>query len=246
MQTSGRIQESGFSSLLPAQAGEVLVVASAFGSWQEYPQTFEAWLTDSDRARARQKKSPRLQAQLEIAYALHRRFLAAMLGCSPEQVPLERDALGAPRLAGMQASTSLSHGGEAVAMAYCRELPVGVDIEPLANVRLLDGLAATVCHPREMAHWQGLASTDSGRYLLELWTRKEALLKAAGIGLAHDMNRFRVGPGALALHELQPGLAGIASTQLLPVHADYLVALAADPAQSVRWHWLAPDDAQGD
>ncbi len=221
-----------------------MVVASGFQTWLERGYAPAAWLTEGDRARAAQKKSPALQARLEIAYALHRRFLAAMLGCGPGQVPLERDARGAPRLAGLQAWTSLSHGGDAVAMAYGRQGPVGVDIEPLSNVRLLDGLAETVCHPLEMAHWQGLAQADGDRYLLALWTRKEALLKAAGIGLAYDMNRFRAGPGPLALGELEPDVAGYASTQLLPLHRDYLVAVAAPPSLSVRWHWWEPGDGR--
>src|SRR3546814_10583935 len=54
----------------------------------------------------------------------------------------------------------------------------------------MEGIAGRVCHPRELAEMAALSGAERGRELLSLWVRKEALLKAAGIGMAIEMDRF--------------------------------------------------------
>src|SRR3546814_1111464 len=61
---------------------------------------------------------------------------------------------------------------------------------PASRARDMEGIAGRVCHPRELAEMAALSGAERGRELLSLWVRKEALLKAAGIGMAIEMDRF--------------------------------------------------------
>jgi 4'-phosphopantetheinyl transferase len=91
--------------------------------------------------------------------------------------------------------TSLSHADGVAAFALCALGPVGVDIEASFRAGELPGIAASVCHPSELQSLAGFAEPAYSRALLALWVRKEALLKAEGIGLAREMNTFRASAG---------------------------------------------------
>jgi 4'-phosphopantetheinyl transferase len=71
---------------------------------------------------------------------------------------------------------------------------LGLDLEPLpeseADAERLPGIE-TVADDRELADWKGPVTP---RRLLVTWTRKEALLKASGLGLAVPLPQVRLGP----------------------------------------------------
>lgn len=212
------------------------------------------WLPDAygllDTAELRRVQSRRIATdrdQLALGYALHRMLLAKLLGCDASKVPIGRDAQGCPRLSGSTLSTSLSHADHCVAVAIATEGPVGVDIELTERAPVVPEIADRICHPSDTAGIAVLPGLARDEALLALWVRKEAYLKAAGIGLQREMQTFAAPDGALlALPEggsvrvqmLDAGplwMAAVASAPRLPVISaqlrPYPVALArADPA----------------
>lgn len=155
------------------------------------------WLADAyvmlDSADVKRVQSRRVVSdrhQLAMGYALHRLMLGGMLDCDPVDVPIRRDAKGCPYLAGNTFTTSLSHADECVAVAVASSGAVGVDIELAARAPVIPEIAERVCHPTDtdgMASLPGIARSEA---LLALWVRKEAFLKAAGIGLQREMQTF--------------------------------------------------------
>src|SRR3546814_2137335 len=138
-------------------------------------------------------------------------MLSAVLECAPAGVLLGRDGRGCPIVTGTPVETSLSHAEGLVAIAVSRTGPVGIDIEPASRARDMEAIAGRVCHPRELAEMAALSGAERGRELLSLWVRKEALLKAAGIGMAIAMDRFEApADRVLALPgDVRPGSAVI-------------------------------------
>ena len=116
-----------------------------------------------------------------------RRLLAWRLGRRPEDVRLEVDARGKPRVADApSAFFNVSHGPTLALIAFCDDAPVGVDVEPRAALVFDASLAAMVCTPLESARLRADAAT-ADEELTRLWTRKEAALKACGTGLVLPM-----------------------------------------------------------
>lgn len=154
-----------------------------------------ALLPAAERAEVCALRRPEDARRALSARLLARRELAAWLGCPPEGLRLVRDARSRPRLAaapgGGVPDWNLSHAGPYVAFALHGAARVGVDVELErdALVRVRDRFV----HPAERP-WAG---EDPGR-LLALWTLKEALAKAVGLGLALPVRlcRFEVGPRA--------------------------------------------------
>ena len=178
--------------------------------------------------------------QLALGYALHRLLLGHVLGLEPANVPIGRDEAGCPRLAGALLSTSLSHADRALALAITATGPVGVDIEPLSRASVMPEIAGRVCHPAEAAEIAKLSEPALCEALLALWVRKEAFLKAAGIGLQREMPTFAAPDSAvLAL----PG-GEMTQVRMLDAGAHWVAAVAGAPDVVIESAWLRPAHAQ--
>ena len=153
-------------------------------------------------------------------------------------MPLGRDALGCPQLGGSLGRTSLSHTDDLVAFAYCAQGPVGVDIEPSTRAAMLPEIADRVATPNELSALASISEPARASALLALWVRKEALLKAAGIGMAREMHTFPC-PEAQPL-TLPIADGGAIEVLALDTGGPWEAAVAVSPGSFVNFKWLHP------
>jgi 4'-phosphopantetheinyl transferase len=144
-------------------------------------------------------------------FVVARGVLRALLGCylrrHPGSFGFGYNPYGKPHLAGdleVRFSTSHSHG--LVLLAFARGREVGVDIERVRADLGLEGIAARCFSPREVATLHSLRNGQRERAFFALWTRKEALAKAEGKGLAMllDTEGESLEPTRWTLRELIP------------------------------------------
>ncbi len=100
---------------------------------------------------------------------------------------------GKPRLSTPDADLemSLSHSGDRVAVAVTRGVPVGVDVQELTP----NGWPLTPHHMLSASERQcvdALPRPERAVGMIRYWTRKEAVLKATGDGLASPLTRLTV------------------------------------------------------
>lgn len=96
------------------------------------------------------------------------------------EVVVEHDDKGAPYLPDHpELSVSISHCRTAVAVAVSPEGRVGIDVE--CRRKIGEGLLERVCTADEQAAVR--AAADPTMVFLQLWTRKEAVLKLRGTGI---------------------------------------------------------------
>ncbi len=91
---------------------------------------------------------------------------------------------GAPRPPAGEPRLSLSHTAGLAAVAVCAGADVGVDVERSRDARDLEHVAAAALAAEELCRWRCLPRAAREDALLTAWTRKEAILKALGTGLA--------------------------------------------------------------
>lgn len=181
------LARSGFA---PPCAGEARVVVFDGSAWARHAELAEHVLDTDERRRAARFRFEQDRVRYILAHALWRAVLGACLGVDPARVPLASAPSGQPRLPGTDLATSLSHSGSWVAVAVCAAATVGVDLECCPSRIILDDLITTICTPAEAADMRLLPAPGRERALLALWTRKEALLKAFGVGLAEAPASF--------------------------------------------------------
>ena len=61
--------------------------------------------------------------------------------------------------------------------------PVGIDIEQLRTPPVADGLKSYSLTPRELEHFERAAEPERSLRFFRAWTRREAIVKAEGVGL---------------------------------------------------------------
>lgn len=136
-----------------------------------------------------------------MAYDHHRgrapfqAILAAYLGLAADEVALEAGEFGRPRLAGANAGAlhfNWSHSGDQALCAVARGVEPGVDLERLRpRPRALE-IAQRYFSHEETAALAALAPERRDAAFLQLWTAKEAVLKATGRGLAFGLHRLGI------------------------------------------------------
>ena len=77
-------------------------------------------------------------------------------------------------------------------IALAREGRLGVDVEERVPRRDLDGLIRTVLGPEERADFALARGSHKLHLFYNLWTIKEALVKALGTGLSSGMSGFEI------------------------------------------------------
>lgn len=165
-------------------AGQACVALFDSVPWAEYAAGASFLLELAELERAARFRFERERLAYVMAHAMWRLVLADTLQVDTREVPLSTTPSGQPVLRGTGIATSLSHSGSWVAIAVGRMATLGVDIECSPSPRALGDLLETICTPSEADALRQLSTGRREVELLALWTRKEALLKAFGTGLA--------------------------------------------------------------
>lgn len=186
------------------------------------------------------------RAMSAFAHAELGRLLGAYAGIA-QPPAVGRDPHGKPfALDAQHPHFNLSHGGARIALAFARRHAVGVDVEAagrqLAPLQLATRFFAA-------AETRALAAIEDADALhaafVDLWTCKEAVLKAHGRGLAFGLDRLRFEfdhsrPRALAEIAAEAGPASewhVARFDAGSAHAG-AVAWRGDPLRVRAFHGL--------
>jgi phosphopantetheinyl transferase len=140
-------------------------------------------LLDVDRLRR-----PAERRRLLVRRAITRIIVGTALGTSPNDLVLDRHCArcgstshGKPRVTNAALAFSVSSCDDVVVVALAAH-EIGVDVERHMGQPPAPGALGTF----EMAELRAMASEWRARCFLDLWTAKEAVLKADGAGLAGD------------------------------------------------------------
>lgn len=154
-----------------------------------------------------------------VAHGVLRILLAHYLQQSPAALQFHANAYGKPALAALQIQPplqfNLSHSQEMALFAFVFEREIGVDIEYMRTNIEFNELARYSFSAHEYAAWSALPVEQQLQGFYHCWTRKEAYIKARGLGLSLKLNLFDV--------SLRPGEPAA------------LLASREDPAEAARW-----------
>jgi 4'-phosphopantetheinyl transferase len=170
----------------------------------ELAQCWDA-LSEHDRVRADKLSSPEVHRRFVAARGGLRQTLAGYVGVRAAALVLTGGAHGKPVLPGGP-SFSLSHSGDLALCAVVWNRAVGVDLEQMRPIPEADSIAAGWFGPLDWATYRA-AGDDRQREdtFLRLWTRREAYLKARGVGITSKAPPEDIDPRLWEVRELHPG-----------------------------------------
>lgn len=177
--------------------GVVRVWFADLAGLSEQKAAMRALLSDDEVERADRFMMERLTERFILRRGLLRLLLGRCTGRDPAGLVFDYGTHGKPALAGGPAF-NLSDSEDSLAIAVAAEGRIGVDIERLRPIESADGIADRFFHATERAALQALGREQRDEGFLLAWTRKEAFIKAAGVGLSMALDQFavEVTPGA--------------------------------------------------
>jgi 4'-phosphopantetheinyl transferase len=194
----------------------------------------EQVLSEEERQRAAAFLLPTPQRQFILARAALRTLLGRYLATPPTGITFNFSAFGKPFLQSPSSDLhfNIAHSGTQILIAVARAVEIGVDIEIHRPLGDLPGLAKMVFANEEILAWQRLSDTDRVAAFYAIWSRKEAVAKAAGQGLSMEFTAMEVSFEPDQAPELRRVPAGWGNPQewtlqALDAASGYSAALAA-------------------
>jgi 4'-phosphopantetheinyl transferase len=211
-------------------------------------------LNAAERTRSASFAFERHRREYQAAHVLKRLMLSAAVvnDTPPKAWVFETSERGKPSvLHGMGPYFNLSHCDGLVACAVSWDFKLGIDVESLSHAPSLELLDVSFA-PSERAWLRSLPAERRGLRSLELWTLREAYLKATGLGLGEptDSFAFRFDPRRITFGHPTKGEADAWHFEQHRIGSRYVLALAwrADSADTlvdlvtVRPRYLVDED----
>jgi 4'-phosphopantetheinyl transferase len=154
-----------------------------------------------------------------VARALLRHLLGQYLKTEPSQLVFGYNSYGkphvAPELDSGRLTFNVSHSHGRALFAFSRGRELGIDIERIRPEFATGQVAERFFSPSEVATLRSLPAEAQPVGFFNCWTRKEAYIKAKGLGLSLPLDQFAV--------------------SLAPGEAPVLLSALEDPHEPSRW-----------
>ena len=201
-----------------------------------------------------QARAARFRSRLDSSAFIQRRIalreiLSAYLGVAPRDIAFIHNEFGKPSLVPEMACDGLSfnasHSGSVAVVAVGRCGAIGIDIEQLRPMVDAESIAGRYFKPGEAAALAALHQQERTEGFFNAWTRKEAVIKAAGGGLSIPLDSFEISlrpgePAVIIGGKLPGAAAGRWQIHHLEPAPGYVGALVAEQGAQLRHFWRWP------
>lgn len=195
-----------------------------------------AVLCGEERRRAAKFVFAQHKGHFIAARGILRHILARYLSKPPSELLFEHNPYGKPSLradagGSLPLHFNVSHSGGLALYAFSHDVPVGVDVEQVRQDFATGEIAERFFSPAEVRAFKALPLHSKTEAFFNCWTRKEAYIKALGMGVSHPLERFTVSltpgsPAQLLDDETDPTEAARWSLREIPINPGYAAALA--------------------
>ncbi len=206
-----------------------------------------ARLSDDERARHERFHAQRDRNEYAVAHALLRTMLSALDDRPPDAWRFVAGPQGKPALADAQSplAFNLSHAHGLVACAVTSGAAVGIDVEQVTRATDWRGIASRYFSPAELAEIDGVDPAVQAIRFFEIWTLKEAFIKALGVGLSQPLNAMTFSaerPEAVAFALPSSVDGGVWQFALYAPTAAHRLAVAVSDGTTRRWRIHVDED----
>jgi 4'-phosphopantetheinyl transferase len=126
---------------------------------------------------------------------------------------------------------SISHCDGMVICAGGLMAKIGIDTEPIREINVDDYIDELTVNERYLIHH----NQNPSKTFLQVWTKKEALLKATGRGIDMDMSYLDVSSNMITVHREQFSLYAIPSDEAFVSHIAVTGPHTEIKIQEVEW-----------
>ena len=173
--------------------GEIHIWRAALPSTNAELGNRTSLLSSAELDRANRFTFERDRARFIGCRASLRLLLSRYIGAPPDKIVFRYEPQGKPALAGVGGwQFNVSHSRALAAIAISRYDSLGVDLELIDPLFPRDEVAPDILSTDELRDLASLPEADHAAGFFQLWTLKEALLKAVGGGFSLDPRDIRI------------------------------------------------------
>ncbi|MBK8783720.1 MAG: 4'-phosphopantetheinyl transferase superfamily protein [Anaerolineales bacterium] len=152
----------------------------------------ESTLSADEAQRAARFHFPKDRDHFVAAHGILRQIIGRYLHCKPGELTFSVNQYGKPSLVDSKLEFNLSHSGDFALLAITQNRKIGVDVERVRQGISSHVIAQQYFSKAEVAELQSLPMEQREAAFFTCWTRKEAYIKAQGIGLSLPLESFDV------------------------------------------------------
>ncbi len=153
-------------------------------------------LSSDERRRSQRFMREADRRRFLVSHAALRSILGIYLDVPGGDVEIALSPTGKPELASHLAQNglqfNLSHSEEIALVAVSFNREVGIDVERIRPLGEMESIVERDFAAAERDAWLGLPDDQRIAAFFRCWTRKEAYLKARGVGLSLGLDQFEV------------------------------------------------------
>ena len=193
------------------------VWAACLDACESELRNFASVLSPDERARAERFRFEIHRNRFIAGRGLLRTILGRYLEIQPNRIQFGYGKNGKPFLSerGNGLKFNLAHSEEMALVAVTASGEIGVDVERVRVLEDFEELVARFFSRRETEEFRRLQPDEQPAAFFNLWTRKEAWLKATGEGILHSLKNVEV--------------------SFLPGEPARFLSLPAEPGQTSVW-----------
>lgn len=148
---------------------------------------------DTQELERYQRLHKKHQQSFLVSHIACRQILAQYLNLSAKQINYKKNKYGKPQLDhDTTICFNMSHSHNYAIIAISNHADVGVDIEFIKEKPSWEKIARRFFHPNEIAYLLDQDTNKQKTTFFQIWTRKEAYIKALGTGFATPFSSFDV------------------------------------------------------
>jgi 4'-phosphopantetheinyl transferase len=194
-------------------------------------------LSPAEREAANQFHFVVHRERFTVARACLRTIVGTYLRTDPAAVEFRLGEYGKPELAGYKEASPLkfnvAHSEDSALYAFARGRQIGVDLERIRPELKIEDIATRFFSAREVQVLERVPAHMRHRAFFNCWTRKEAFIKAKGLGLSLPLDQFDVtlapfAPAVLLRTRFDESEALRWSLRALDLGPDYVAAIAVE------------------
>lgn len=204
-------------------------------------------LSSDEHSRARSFRHQADQRRYTVTRAALRDVLGDRLDRPPASLCFEYSTHGKPELLSDQNGADLrfnvSHSGDVALIVVTTGVRIGVDVERVRPLQGLDAIISRFFSVEEIDALSTLPVDERLNGFFACWTRKEAFVKATGVGLSTPLAQFAVTVGPQDDPEIlhikgDREAARLWSLRDLATRSGYFGTLAVEASD---WHFVESD-----
>jgi 4'-phosphopantetheinyl transferase len=163
---------------------------------EENLQNLISLLSAAEKIKADRFKFPQHQRRYQAVHGILRIILGRYLNLDPAQINFIHSDRGKPYLTDdcnpLNLQFNLSHSENMAIVGISRDRRIGVDLEKMRPMENAEQLAERFFCASEYAFLTQAIPEERDKLFFQLWTAKEAYLKATGEGISGGLNQVEI------------------------------------------------------